>query len=117
MFAFQLVPKRQHPWPCEALFLSVRLARFEILESLLLGAVHLVVRSFVVIPLLCKGFTEPQGIPDFLQCFPARLLPLPLLFVQGARRQLGVETFLGLVDEDIICKTNVPLEALLHAAL
>ena len=35
------------------------------------------------------------------------LLPLPLLF----GRQLGVETFLGLVDQDAICKTTIPLEA------
>ena len=113
----QIAPKRLQPWCCEALLLFLGPARFEILQDFLLGVVHVVVGSFAVIPFLCKGCTEPQGIPRFLERFPARVLPLPLLFVQGARRQLGVETFLGLVDHDVICKTTIPLEALVQAAL
>ena len=113
----QFAPKRLYPWVCQALLRFLGPARFVILQGFLLGVAHVAVGSFILIPLLCKGCTEPQGIPRFLKRFPARLLPLPLLFVQGARRQLGVETFLAPVDHDVICKTSIPLEALVQVAL
>ena len=52
-----------------------------------------------------------------LQLLLLRLLPLLLLWVAGARCQLEVETFLALVDNDVICKRGKPPNAIGQAAL